>query len=136
MSLLPLLPATSSIVKPAFSAGAVQHDGRGIACIQLVGELDLAGVGCLAHHLDEAFAGDDVVVVDLRQLTFMDSAGLRTLADAQAQARVSGHRLILTRGPRQVDRLFEISGLRDHFRFTDQSAIQAASAAPATGVAA
>ncbi len=76
------------------------------------GELDIATTPELEQALTDATtngAGD--IVLDLRELTFMDSTGLRALAQANTRADDAGVRLAIVRGPRQIERVLEISGL-------------------------
>ena len=49
----------------------------------------------------------------------MDCAGLSMLIQAQQSAHQAGHLLAVRRGPRQVQRLFELAGLADRFEFLD-----------------
>jgi anti-sigma B factor antagonist len=95
---------------PSFDLRIVRDKGR----LQIVpcGELDIATAGQLELAVDDATA-DAVpeLVLDLRELTFMDSTGLRTLAQANAKATQAGTALWIWRGPRQIDRVLEISGL-------------------------
>ena len=50
-------------------------------------------------------------MLDLRGLTFMDSMGLRALAQARVKAEQAGTALSIWRGSRQIERVLEISGL-------------------------
>ncbi len=76
------------------------------------GELDIATTPELEQALTEATADSLAeIVLDLRELTFMDSTGLRALAQANAGADKRGVTLSIIRGPRQIDRVLEISGL-------------------------
>ncbi len=52
------------------------------------------------------------VVVDLRELSFIDLTGLRVLLDADARSRQDGMNLRFIPGP-QVRRLFELAELPD-----------------------
>ena len=76
------------------------------------GELDIATTPELEQALADATA-DAVseIVLDLRELSFMDSTGLRALAQANMRAEASGVSLSIIRGPRQIERVLEISGL-------------------------
>jgi anti-anti-sigma factor len=76
------------------------------------GELDIATTPELEQALADATA-DAVaeIVLDLRELTFMDSTGLRALAQANARADECGISLSIIRGRRQIERVLEISGL-------------------------
>jgi len=89
----------------------VMRNGRSTH-IAPCGELDIATTPELEQALADATA-DAVteIVLDLRELTFMDSTGLRALAQANTRAEVSGVALSIIRGPRQIDRVLEISGL-------------------------
>ena len=78
--------------------------------VHAAGELDLAASARLARTLEEALHHARLVVLDLRELTFMDSAGLHAIIDAGVRARHERHRLMLVRGPAQVLRLFALTG--------------------------
>jgi anti-sigma B factor antagonist len=84
-------------------------DGRVEATV--AGELDLAatsGVGqSLRRHLATA------VVVNLEGVTFMDSSGIRCLLQLRSEAVERGGRLTVGERSAVVDRLLEVSGLRD-----------------------
>ena len=57
----------------------VARDGRGVCRLSLRGELDLG----TAERLERALAGaDGDVLLDLCELTFMDSTGVRLLLEA------------------------------------------------------
>ncbi len=76
------------------------------------GELDIATTPELEQALDDASTQNvKEIVLDLRELTFMDSTGLRALAEANMRADDSGVALSIIRGPRQIERVLEISGL-------------------------
>ena len=51
-----------------------------------------------------------LVLLDLRGLTFMDSAGVHTIVNASIDARQRGRRLVLLRGSPNVDRVFTLTG--------------------------
>lgn len=77
-----------------------------------VGELDIATTPALERAITEATReAGTALVLDLRELTFMDSSGLRTLAQTNARAESNGFTLSIWRGPPQIDRVLQISGL-------------------------
>ena len=79
-----------------------------------VGELDIATVSVLEREFDAANGGDaDAIVVDLSQLTFMDSSGVHLLIRMDC-ACLGSRRLRLITGPAAIDRLLEITGVRAH----------------------
>ncbi len=55
------------------------------------------------------------MIVDLRSITFIDSAGLRALMTLQGNANRDGHRLELVPGSWQAQRIFDITGMRRLF---------------------
>jgi anti-anti-sigma factor len=96
---------------------AIENDRAEIA---LSGELDLAGARQLETRLDEAEReSPERMVIDLRDLSFIDSTGLRLLLQADARARERGCELVLRRGEPTVQRVFEVTGALDVLRFED-----------------
>ncbi|MGI8730791.1 MAG: STAS domain-containing protein [Solirubrobacteraceae bacterium] len=84
--------------------------------VQLIGELDLDGAPRLEEELHEAESGDAAsIVIDLRELQFIDSTGIRLLV--MASERCGHERLTLLRGPAQVHRVFEMTDLVDRLPF-------------------
>ena len=80
--------------------------------LALSGELDVASSPELEAELDRA-AERELVIVDLRELEFIDSTGLGVLVKAHQQAQESGRRFALVRGGGQVQRLLGLTGLSD-----------------------
>jgi anti-sigma B factor antagonist len=84
------------------------------------GELDRVSTPELERTIGELRqAGFDHVILDLRHLRFLDSAGLRLILDLDANARADSHTLALVAGPPEIQRVFEISGTLDRLPFTD-----------------
>jgi anti-anti-sigma factor len=87
------------------------------------GELDLATAPELEDKVLGAVRdGDKAVVLDLRELTFMDSTGVRTIVSAHQVAEQTGHELRVVRPPRDsaVSRVIEISGIDDALGLVDE----------------
>jgi anti-sigma B factor antagonist len=84
------------------------------------GELDLATAPALDAALDGAFeaAGAGHVVLDLRELEFIDSSGLRSLLTARRRSEEAGSRFSLVAGHRGLERTLEIAGVRQVFTWT------------------
>jgi len=93
--------------------------------VHVAGELDLATAGLLEQTLRRAEGRALLVVLDLRELTFMDSAGLHVIVNASVRARQAGCRLVLVRGPSQVDRLFGLVGAADVLEISDLGPVEA-----------
>jgi anti-anti-sigma factor len=85
---------------------------QGRTCLALRGELDLSTVGRLEAALGEHAGSGEALVVDLRELAFVDSTGLRALFTVDASADVT-----FVRGSDHVHRVFEVTGLHERFRF-------------------
>lgn len=92
--------------------------------LTLSGELDLATVDEISQHVAELTEQDppEHVLVDMVELTFMDSTGLRVLL--RLKEVVDGHVALI--GPRLgVRKVFDVTGLADQFpQFADLESAQ------------
>jgi anti-anti-sigma factor len=76
------------------------------------GELDLASSATLGQALEEAGGSEpELVVLDLREVEFMDSSGLAVIVKAHQRAQNAGHRLGVINGSPQVQRLLSLTGM-------------------------
>lgn len=93
---------------PQFAARVdVRH---GVACIALSGELDLTTVPVLEDHLAQfEGAGVTAIMLDLRELTFLDRSAMQVFLAARERANKNGHRLILVGASPGTRRLFELT---------------------------
>ena len=92
---------------------------RDLAFVHPAGELDLAAVPELEAAIGGALDGHKQLVVDLRDVTFLDTEGLKSLIEG---ARVAAERHVtfrLVRGRRSVERIFDLTGTRSRFEFVD-----------------
>ena len=88
--------------------------------IVLEGELDLASAGLVEGELQRVEATDaQEIVIDLRELQFIDSSGVRLVYLADVRARQDGCRLMIRRGPARVQRIFVLTDLADRLPFVD-----------------
>jgi anti-anti-sigma factor len=94
---------------PAFACSRTSR-GRGAVWVHVTGELDIATAPELEAALCEAQSQARLVVLDLRELAFMDSSGAHVIIDASIRARRRGRRLVLLRTPPDVDRIFTLTG--------------------------
>jgi anti-sigma B factor antagonist len=90
-----------------------------IARLTLAGDLDLASAPELERSLSALQGGGRPVLLDLREVSFMDSSGLRVILGADARARSSGSRLLLVPGPPGVQRVFQLTLLDRRLEFVD-----------------
>ncbi len=87
--------------------------GRAVR-LALSGELDLVSTPTLEQAMDAVSWPDvELVIIDLREVEFMDSTGLHLLLRAQQQAHDAGRRFALIRGGDQVQRLFDLTGVAE-----------------------
>jgi anti-anti-sigma factor len=89
---------------------------RARVIVAVRGELDIDSVDAVQTALDELrAAGWEQIVLDLRELSFIDSSGLSLLLAADHDARESGVMLSIVDGSPAVARLLEVAGLTEHF---------------------
>jgi anti-anti-sigma factor len=100
---------------------SVRSDRDGVVhMISLSGELDLATAPAVERELERVEATDaGSIVLDLSDLTFMDSTGARLIIQAHQRSRADANRLALLRGPAAVQRVLELSGVSDLLPFAD-----------------
>ncbi len=97
----------------------VRVEGRA-AIIVVTGELDLASSPELEQQLDEVWASDaELLVIDLRELEFMDSTGLSIIVSAHQRLGDSGRKLSVVKGPQQVQRLLDLTGVSERLQLVD-----------------
>jgi anti-sigma B factor antagonist len=88
--------------------------------LELHGELDLLGAPLLEAELESPAAQErGIVVLDLLDLQFVDSAGLRVILAAHELAHQRNQSFALTRSSEQVQRLFAIAGINEHLQIID-----------------
>lgn len=101
-------------VSGTFTALSVSVHGNDVV---VVGEIDAHTRAELDHALARITVGD--LDVDMTDVTFIDSSGLRSLISAHLEAEALGHRFRLI-GPRpSVVRMFEVSGIGSLFTIVD-----------------
>jgi anti-anti-sigma factor len=97
---------------PAADFHCRRHDiGAGVVRISVSGRLDSAAVDTLDQALRSVSDDGAVTVIDLDELTFVDSTGARTLSAAAARARTFGRRLVAVNGRPDVEQLLTEMGV-------------------------
>jgi anti-anti-sigma factor len=92
----------------------VRHEG-GRAILTLAGELDMASSELLEQALAaEDLVGEAMLVLDLQQLQFIDSTGLRVILTTLERCRERGQEFAITPGSQQVQRLLSVTGVAEH----------------------
>jgi anti-anti-sigma factor len=88
--------------------------------VALEGELDIVNAPNLEEELTEAQADSvDTLILDLRDVTFIDSTGLRAVLAADERARLAGARLVVVRGAEAVHRVFTLTQLDQRLEIVD-----------------
>ena len=88
------------------------------ARLVLSGELDVGSADALEQQvrtIQETSVRE--LVVDLSELDFIDSSGLRAILHIDAFANDRGWRLRLIPGPEEVQRVFELTGTLEQLPF-------------------
>ena len=98
---------------------AVDRQGSNVT-VAPKGEVDLATVRVVRDAVEQSDNGFESLVLDLREVSFMDTSGLRYVLELNERAEQEGFRLALVRGPAAVQRVFEISGLDARLPFVDE----------------
>jgi anti-sigma B factor antagonist len=89
--------------------------------IAISGELDLASSPALQEELDRVATLDSqMLIIDLRELDFMDSTGLSVLVRAHQRAEEQGRQLAMVKGSQQVQRLLSLTGVAERLTLVDR----------------
>jgi anti-anti-sigma factor len=119
-----LVPAATAPVVPAPRAAEVVPspatvrvtDAQGRRCVELAGDLDLAGVGAVRTTLLAELAADRPVTVDLSRLGFVASVGAGLLLEVARTAPAGVQVVLPAGGPARL--LLDVTGLTDILRGT------------------
>jgi anti-anti-sigma factor len=101
------------------------HNDGDAAVVAPHGEIDLATVGRVDDALERS-EDSPVVVLDLRGVTFMDSAGLGLVVRHCLRAERYGFQFRVVPGPREVQRLFEMTGVARRLVWADAHGLSSA----------
>jgi anti-sigma B factor antagonist len=108
-------------IDPAgFSISTSERDGRALVVVR--GELDLATAPDLEAVVTECLDAGHHVVIDLRELEFMDSSGLRVLVSAHFRAADDGLSLVIVRPVEggEVAKILSIAGIDQELELIDE----------------
>lgn len=101
------------------SLDVVTESRDDLILVTLGGELDIYTVGSFRHDLDQLDPAAAPLVIDLTDVTLLDSSGLGALVSLLNRARAGQGQLGLICPHRRLRRVFEITGLRRAFIFGD-----------------
>ena len=83
------------------------------------GEIDVATTEAVRAELDAAADEGRLVVLDLRETTFIDSSGIRLIVEAAIDIESQHGELVVVRGGPEVTRVFDLVGLEGRLRILD-----------------
>ena len=86
------------------------------------GEIDIATADAVRAALHAAFERFGTVILDLREVEFMDTQGLAVVIEAQQASAPDGTRFVIARAPDHVHRLFDMIGLTPRLTVVDDPA--------------
>jgi anti-anti-sigma factor len=93
-----------------FSVRCEQHDGG--AVVVVTGEVDMLTAPALREQLRAPQAQAETVVLDLREVSFMDSSGLGAIVGQHKRAREHGFRFaVAVGGATGVERILVLAQL-------------------------
>ena len=82
----------------------------------------MATVDVLRAQLTGAIERGEKVVLDLREVAFMDTQGLAAVIEAEQASAASGTLFVVVRAPATVHRLFDMIGLSERLNVVDDPA--------------
>ena len=95
----------------------VEDDGT-VLVLRLHGELDLAVVPTVEAAVDRHCKGRRALVVDLRELDFMDSSGLRLMLELRG--RQDGTDVAFVPPAERVGRVLDMTGVRSQLTWVTE----------------
>lgn len=100
----------------AVAFGIVRKEGATPPLLALSGEMDLRAAAELREALLKALAdGEGRVVLDMSELTFIDSTTISVLIMARKRADAAGGEVTVRGVPDRVQRIFTITGIDSLF---------------------
>ena len=97
----------------------LERQGERVA-VRASGELDLSSADQFSEKLRQAIRASSLgVILDLGEVTFIDSTGLRALISVATLCHGAGRELIVMRASEQVEYVIETSGVADLLPLAD-----------------
>jgi anti-sigma B factor antagonist len=103
-------------------AAATRIEPDSTVVLAFTGVLDLETIRAAEAAFEDAEAHrPSRIVVDLRDVEFIDSTGLRLIVSADARSRREGWLLELVKGPDRVHRVFRMTRMNERLAFIDRA---------------
>jgi anti-anti-sigma factor len=104
--------------RPVFDVD-IAHE-LSVATVTVRGDIDVATIGELKTARDAALAGEpDSILIDLGQVEFVDSSGLKFLLETHSLSKRGGWKLQLVRPHNSAMKAFEVSGVDKYLPFVN-----------------
>jgi anti-anti-sigma factor len=85
------------------------NEQKSVAKVSLIGALNTDTAPAFEARLQEVVAqGLQVTILDMKELDYISSAGLRVIFKAAKQVKAAGHRLAAANRRPHIDKVFEI----------------------------
>jgi anti-anti-sigma factor len=102
-----------------FRVGAERTGTKALVTVE--GELDIATLPEFEQAITRMRAqGLERLVIDLRELTFLDSMSIELLLRLHGELTATGAELVVVRGPRAVNRIFDLMELERVLTLVDE----------------
>jgi anti-sigma B factor antagonist len=106
----------SSAMKTDAEFEVTGSEQPGVPVLRVRGEIDVASAPEFQTSLSDLVGqGSEIVIVDLSEVSFIDSTGLGVLVGAEKEMRDMSHSLRLVVPQPQIMRLLELTGLDEVF---------------------
>ena len=119
MTLLPGTLSRAGLLSSDILDLQVAEHGPDARVVTVMGEVDALSAPELATFLTAQLVAVQVVVVDLADVRFLDSAGLAVLFEVSELAIREDRDLRLVCDSRSADLALEVTGLREYFAVTE-----------------
>ena len=98
---------------------------RAAVRVRPIGELDVATVSLVEAQLEELWSvGFTRIVLDLREVSFLDSTGVRLMLDWHAHSAADGMLFGVISGRPAVQRVLEVAGVLDYFTYCSPNGLE------------
>jgi anti-sigma B factor antagonist len=97
-----------------FEVNIVEH-ADSYSLVSVRGEIDLHSAPKVQHAVERGANGVEAVVLDMGEITFMDSTALSMLMRAKDELQERGISLRLAAPSDAVERLFDVTGFGEYF---------------------
>jgi len=107
----PLALTAAAVQVPMSLHDAQISEGPHGPTITLSGEIDMSAVADIEAAIGPVVPSEaGLLVLDLRNVSFLDSSGLRVILRIDREQRDAGKRFVVVRGGRRVARVLELTG--------------------------